>query len=486
VRELLERDKEVLEINPEDRKQKRKRVKKQRIHMSVQDSEERIRNFDEVALGFTAEEAIEEATRCLECKRPRCIKGCPVDVKIPEFIQKIREGEIEAAKEIILSTNSLPAITGRVCPQENQCQEFCIHPNAISIGALERYAADNAKRLETEPSQKINSKVAIIGSGPSGLTCAAELANKGHEVVIYEALHDYGGVLTYGIPEFRMPKKIVQEEVEYVRSLGVKLETDILIGRTITVEELLNEYGYNAVYIASGAGAPNFLNIPGETLNGVFSANEFLTRVNLLKGYQFPEYDTPVTVGEKVAVVGAGNVAMDCARTALRLGAREVDIIYRRSEGEIPARLEEIIHAKEEGVVIGELTSPLEVLGDNKGNVVGLKCRRMTLGEKDESGRRRPLPIPNSEFIFPVDTVIIAIGQRPNQLIAHTTSGLETTRWGTFVHDEETGKTTRERIFCGGDVATGAATVILAMEAGRKAAKAIHEMILEKDLGQDI
>ncbi|MHA1966277.1 MAG: NADPH-dependent glutamate synthase [Candidatus Hodarchaeales archaeon] len=470
-------------MSADDKSQRKKRVKKRRVHMSVQDSDERIRNFNEVALGYTAEEATEEAARCLQCKRPRCIKGCPVDVKIPEFILKIREGEIEAAKEILLCTNSLPAITGRVCPQENQCQEFCIHPDAISIGALERYAADNAERVETKISPRLNTKVAIVGSGPSGLTCAADLAARGHEVVIFEALHDYGGVLTYGIPEFRMPKKIVRAEVAYVRSLGVELETDVLIGRTIAVEELLKEYEYNAVYLASGAGAPNFLRVPGETLNGVFSANEFLTRVNLLKGYIFPEYDTPVTVGERVAVIGAGNVAMDCARTALRLGAREVDIIYRRSEGEIPARLEEIIHAKEEGVVIGELVSPLEVLGDNKGNVVGLKCQHMSLGEKDDSGRRRPIPIPNSEFIFPVDTVIIAIGQKPNQLIAQTTSGLETTRWGTFVHDEETGKTSRDRIYCGGDVATGASTVILAMEAGRKAAKAIHQMILEKDLG---
>jgi glutamate synthase (NADPH/NADH) small chain len=315
------------------------------------------------------------------------------------------------------------------------------------------------------------------------LTCAAELALKGHEVNVYEALHEYGGVLTYGIPEFRMPKRVVNEEIEYVESLGVEFEKDVVVGRTITVNELLKEDGYNAVYIASGAGAPNFLGIPGETLNGVFSANEFLTRVNLLKGYDFPGHDTPVTVGEKVAVVGAGNVAMDCARTALRLGAREVDIIYRRSEGEIPARLEEIINAKEEGVVIGELTSPVEMLGDKKGNIIGLKCIRMKLGENDESGRRRPIPIPDSDFIFPVDTIIIAIGQKPNPIIAQTTEGLETTRWGTFVHDKDTGKTTRDRIYCGGDVATGAATVILAMEAGRKAAEAIHEMILEKDLG---
>lgn len=469
-------------MNAEGKKEKKKRVKKQGIHMSIQDSAERIRNFEEVALGFTEKEAIEEASRCLKCKKPRCIKGCPVDVNIPAFIEKIIDNEIDEAKKIILATNSLPAITGRVCPQENQCQEFCIHPNAISIGSLERYVADNGKRPETITKENLGSKVAIVGSGPSGLTCAAELANLGHEISLYEVLHDYGGVLTYGIPEFRMPKRIVREEVEYIQSLGVELETDILIGRTITVEELLNDHKFNAVYIASGAGAPNFLGIPGETLNGVFSANEFLTRVNLLKGYLFPEYDTPVTVGEKVAVIGAGNVAMDCARTALRLGARESDIIYRRSEGEIPARLEEIIHAKEEGVVIGELTSPLEMLGDDKGNVVGLKCRRMTLGEKDDSGRRRPIPIPDSEFIFPVNTVIVAIGQKPNQLIAQTTPGLETTRWGTFVHDKETGKTSRERIFCGGDVATGAATVILAMEAGRKAAKAIHEMILEKDL----
>ena len=451
--------------------------------MQIQDPRERIRNFKEVALGYTKEEAIEEANRCLQCKRQRCVQGCPVSVRIPEFILKLREGDINAAKEIILSTNSLPAITGRVCPQENQCQEFCIHPNAISVGALERYVADQGKRPELPSPEKLKTKVAIIGSGPSGLTCAADLVNFGHEVILYEALHEFGGVLTYGIPEFRMPKKVVNEEVDYVKSLGAKLETDILIGRTISIDELLNEEGFNAVYIASGAGTPNFLRIPGEHLKGVYSANEFLTRVNLLKGYEFPEYDTPVTVGEKVAVIGAGNVAMDAARTTLRLGAREVDIIYRRTEGECPARLEEIIHAKEEGVVIGELTSPVEILGDKKGNVIGLKCLQMKLGEKDASGRRRPLPIPNSDFIFPVDTVIIAIGQRSNQLIAQTTSDLKTTRWGTIVHDENTGETTRKRVFCGGDVATGAATVILAMEAGRKAAKAIHEMILKEDLG---
>ncbi len=466
----------------EVKKKRKRRIIKERIHMSIQDPRERIRNFDEVTLGFSKEEAIAEATRCLQCKKPRCVQGCPVSVRIPEFIMKLREDDIDGAKDIILCTNSLPAITGRVCPQENQCQEFCIHPNAISIGNLERYVADHGNRIEKEAPTKTNAKIAIVGSGPSGLTCAAELAALNHEVIVYEALHEYGGVLTYGIPEFRMPKSVVNEEIEYIMSLGVKFEKDVLIGRTITVDELLEENNFNAVYIASGAGTPNFLGIPGESLNGVFSANEFLTRVNLLKGYQFPDYDTPVTVGEKVAVIGAGNVAMDCARTALRLGAREVDIIYRRSEGEIPARLEEIIHAKDEGIVLGELTAPMEMLGDKKGNVVGLKCQKMELGEKDASGRRRPLPIPESEFIFPVDTVIIAIGQRPNQLIAQTTSGLETTKWGTFVHNVETGATTRDRIFCGGDVATGAATVILAMEAGRKAAKAIHEMILEKDL----
>ena len=466
----------------EVKKKRKRRIIKDRIRMSIQDPRERIRNFNEVALGFSKEEAIAEATRCLQCKNPRCVQGCPVSVKIPEFIMKLRENDIDGAKDIILCTNSLPAITGRVCPQENQCQEFCIHPNAISIGNLERYVADNGHRIEKEAPATINTKIAIVGSGPSGLTCAAELAALKHEVIVYEALHEYGGVLTYGIPEFRMPKSVVNEEIEYVMSLGVKFEKDVLIGRTITVDELLEEQNFNAVFIASGAGTPNFLGIPGESLNGVFSANEFLTRVNLLKGYQFPDYDTPVTVGEKVAVIGAGNVAMDCARTALRLGAREVDIIYRRSEGEIPARLEEIIHAKEEGVVLGELTAPLEMLGDKKGNVVGLKCRKMELGEKDASGRRRPIPIPESEFIFPVDTVIIAIGQQPNQLIAQTTSGLDTTKWGTFVHDENTGATTRDRIFCGGDVATGAATVILAMEAGRKSAKAIHEMIVERDL----
>lgn len=461
---------------------KKKKTKKERIRMAIQEPGERIRNFEEVALGFTEEEALEEASRCLKCKRPRCIQGCPVNVQIPEFILKLREGDINTAKEIILSTNSLPAITGRVCPQENQCQEFCIHPNAISIGALERYVTDHGKRPEPAPLKGLQTRVAIVGSGPSGLTCAAGLANLGHEVVLYEALHEYGGVLIYGIPEFRMPKQIVKEEVEYIQSLGVKLEKDILIGKTITVDELLNENKFNAVYIATGAGTPNFMGIPGENLRGVYSANEFLTRVNLLKGYQFPEYDTPVSVGEKVAVIGAGNVAMDSARTALRLGAREVDIIYRRTEGECPARLEEIIHAKEEGVVIGELISPTEILGDKKGNVIGLKCLRMELGEKDASGRRRPVPIPNTEFFFPVDTVIFAIGQRPNQLIAGTTPGLESTKWGTLVYDENSGKTTKDRVFCGGDIATGAATVILAMEAGRNAAKSIHAMILEKDL----
>ncbi|MFW9991826.1 MAG: NADPH-dependent glutamate synthase [Candidatus Odinarchaeota archaeon] len=462
---------------------KKERMKLRKIRKRHQDEKERIRNFDEVAIGYSLEEAKNEAQRCLQCKNPRCIKGCPVSVLIPEFIAKILEDDIDGAKDIILSTNSLPAITGRVCPQENQCQEYCIHRDAIQIGNLERFVADNGKRPESKQYEKLGTKVAIIGSGPSGLTCAGELAKLGHEVAIYEALHEYGGVLTYGIPEFRLPKKIVNEEIEYVESLGVKFEKDVLIGRTTTIDELLEEEGYNAVYVASGAGTPNFLHIPGENLNGVFSANEFLTRANLLKGYLFPEYDTPVTVGEKVAVIGAGNVAMDCARTSLRLGAREVDIIYRRSEGEMPARLEEIIHAKEEGIVLGELTNPIEILGDRKGNVVGLKCIQMTLGEPDESGRRRPVPIPNSEFTFPVETVIIAIGQMPNQLISQTTPGLEITKWHTLVHDRETGKTTRERVYAGGDVATGAATVILAMEAGRKAAKAIHEMILEKDLG---
>ncbi|MHA1168324.1 MAG: NADPH-dependent glutamate synthase [Candidatus Hodarchaeales archaeon] len=464
---------------------KSKRIKKPRIRMRNQDHLERIRNFDEVSLGYSEEEAIAEAERCLQCKRPRCVRGCPVSVRIPEFIAKIKERDYDGAKEIILSTNSLPAITGRVCPQENQCQEFCIHRNAISIGALERFVADHGKRPEedkTREIKKLGTKVAIIGSGPSGLTCAAELAKKGHDVSLFEALHEYGGVLTYGIPEFRLPKRIVKEEVEYVQSLGVKMEKDVLVGRTLTIDELFEE-GYNAVYVASGAGTPNFLRIPGENYNGVFSANEYLTRVNLLKGYKFPDFDTPVTTGDKVAVVGAGNVAMDCARTALRLGASEVDIIYRRSEGEMPARLEEIIHAKDEGIVLGELTNPIEIIGDKRGNVSRLKCIRMDLGEPDESGRRRPVPIPDSEFEFPVDTVIIAVGQKPNQLIAQSTPGLETTKWKTLVHDEATGKTTRDRVYAGGDVATGAATVILAMEAGRRSAKAIHEMILEKDLG---
>ncbi|MFX1514182.1 MAG: NADPH-dependent glutamate synthase [Promethearchaeota archaeon] len=462
---------------------KKELMKLRRVRLRHQNEEERIRNFQEVALGFSEEEAIKEANRCLQCKKPRCTKGCPVNVKIPEFIAKIRIGDIDGAKEIILSTNSLPGITGRVCPQENQCEEFCIHTNSIAIGTLERYVADHGKRPNMLPSKQLGTKVAIIGSGPAGITCAAELAKLGHFVVVYEALHEYGGVLVYGIPEFRLPKRIVKEEVEFVQNLGVIFEKDVLIGSYYTIDDLLEEKGYNAVFIASGAGTPNFLGLPGENLIGVFSANEYLTRVNLLGAYEFPDYDTPVTFGEKVAVIGAGNVAMDCARTALRLGAREVDLVYRRSQGEMPARLAELIHAKEEGVVIGELTNPIEIIGDKRGRVAGLKCVRMTLGEPDESGRRRPIPIPNSEFTFPVDTVIFAIGQNPNQLIMQTTNGLETTKWGTLVHDKETLKTTRDRVYCGGDVATGAATVILAMEAGRKAAKIIHEMILEKDLG---
>lgn len=460
--------------------------KQPRIRMRVQDERERTRNFQEVALGFSEEEALIEADRCLQCKKPRCIRGCPVSVRIPEFIAKLKEKKYDEAKAVILSTNSLPSITGRVCPQENQCEEFCIHPNAIAIGALERFVADVGKRSSVEQIKKIGSKVAVVGSGPAGLTCAAELAKLGHEVVVYEALHEYGGVLIYGIPEFRLPKSIVKDEVNYVESLGVRFETDILIGRTITVSELLEENNFNAIFIASGAGTPNFLRIPGEHYNGVYSANEFLTRVNLLNANDFPEFDTPVIVGGRVAVVGAGNVAMDCARTSLRLGAREVDLIYRRSEGEMPARLEEIIHAKEEGIVIGDLTNPTEILGDRRGNVQGLKCVKMTLGEPDDSGRRRPVTIPNSEITFPVDTVIIAIGQKPNPIIAETTPGLETTKWGTLVHDKETGKTTVDRIFCGGDIATGAATVILAMQAGRSSAKAIDEMIREKDLNEPI
>ncbi|MFO7294413.1 MAG: NADPH-dependent glutamate synthase [Clostridia bacterium] len=452
-----------------------------RIPMREQDPEVRRRNFDEVALGYTLEEAVEEAKRCLQCKKPMCVEGCPVNVRIPQFIAAVVEGNIEEAFRIIRQTNNLPAICGRVCPQETQCEQRCVlgkRGEPVAIGRLERFVADYCmeKGVDDEVDIKPNGKkVAIVGAGPAGLTAAADLAKLGYDVTIFEAFHEPGGVLIYGIPEFRLPKALVKKEIEGLKKLGVKILTNVVVGKSITIDELLEE-GYKAVFIGSGAGLPKFMGIPGENLNGVYSANEFLTRINLMKAYDFPNSHTPIKRGKKIAVVGGGNVAMDAARSALRLGAEEVHIVYRRSEAEMPARLEEIHHAKEEGVIFDVLTNPVEILGQD-GWVKGLKCIRMELGEPDESGRRRPIPVEGSEFIMDVDIVIIAIGTSPNPLIASTTPGLAVQKWGGIIVDEETGATSKDRVYAGGDAVTGAATVILAMGAGKKAAKAIHERL---------
>jgi glutamate synthase (NADPH/NADH) small chain len=456
--------------------------------MPVQDAKVRAHNFDEVALGYDEETAVAEAERCLHCKVPQCRKGCPVSVNIPEFIAKVKERDYDGAVAKIKESNSLPAVCGRVCPQENQCEKFCIlgkKGESVGIGRLERFVADRAlekgEKVEKPEVAADAQSVAVIGSGPSGLACAGDLAKKGYKVTIFEALHKAGGVLSYGIPEFRLPKdRVVQKEIDNIKALGVKIELDSVAGRLYTVDELMNEEGFDAVFIGTGAGLPRFQNIPGESLNGVYSANEFLTRCNLMKAYKFPEYATPIKVGKRAAIIGGGNVAMDAARTALRLGAEHVSIVYRRSAAELPARAEEVEHAKEEGIDFQLLTNPVAIEDNGEGWVKSMRCIRMELGEPDASGRRRPVPIEGSEFDIDVDTVIVAIGTGPNPIIAHTTPGLETTKRGNIAADEETGATSKEGVFAGGDIVTGAATVILAMGAGRKAAAAIDEYLQKK------
>lgn len=454
--------------------------------MPEQDPIVRSKNFAEVALGYTAENAATEAQRCLQCKNAPCRQGCPVEVDIPAFIKLIKEGDTDGAIANIKSVNSLPAVCGRVCPQEEQCEKYCVlakKGEAVGIGRLERYVADYARNLDekvTAVEYKPNAqKVAIIGAGPAGLTAAGELAKMGYKVTVFEALHLPGGVLMYGIPEFRLPKAVVQAEIDNLRKMGVNIVVNAVIGQTFTVDELMEEEGYNAVFIGTGAGLPHFMGIPGENLNGVYSANEFLTRCNLMKAYRFPEYATPIHVGKKVAVVGGGNVAMDGARTALRLGAEHVYIVYRRSEEELPARKEEVHHAKEEGIDFQLLASPMAILGNDNGWVTSLKCIRMELGEPDSSGRRRPVEMPGSEYELEVDTVVMAIGQGPNPLVQSTTKGLSTNKKGNIVADPETGMTSKPGVFAGGDIVTGAATVILAMGAGKKAASAIDKYLKE-------
>ena len=451
--------------------------------MPSQDPIERASNFQEVALGYTKEIALDEAARCLNCKNHPCTQGCPVQISIPEFIKKVAEEDFEGAYEVISRDSSLPAVCGRVCPQENQCEKYCVRGikgEPVGIGRLERFVADwhnaNAKEAPVKPASN-GHKVAVIGSGPSGLTCAGDLAKKGYEVTVFEALHTAGGVLVYGIPEFRLPKSIVQKEVDGLKALGVKVETNTVIGKTVSVDELMSdEFGFEAVFIGSGAGLPSFMNIPGENLKGVYSANEFLTRINLMKAYR-EGADTPIKHSKAVAVVGGGNVAMDAARCAKRLGAEHVYIVYRRSEAELPARREEVEHAKEEGIEFKLLNNPVEILGGEDRFVNGIKCIRMELGEPDASGRRRPVEVPGSEFVLDVDCVIMAIGTSPNPLIKNTTAGLETNKKGGIVAEEATGKTSKDMVYAGGDAVTGAATVILAMGAGKTAAKAIDEAL---------
>ncbi|MCD8015206.1 MAG: NADPH-dependent glutamate synthase [Lachnospiraceae bacterium] len=456
-----------------------------KVPVREQDPKVRATNFKEVCLGYNKEEAMEEATRCLHCKNAKCIEGCPVNINIPDFIAEVKEGNIEEAYKVISQSSALPAICGRVCPQESQCEGKCVRGikgDSVSIGKLERFVADWARENGIKPpapETKNGRKVAVIGSGPSGLTCAGDLAKLGYDVTIFEALHEPGGVLVYGIPEFRLPKlDVVAKEVENVKSLGVKIETNVIIGKSVTIDELLDEEGFEAVFIGSGAGLPMFMGIPGETAKGVFSANEYLTRNNLMKAFR-EDYDTPIVKGKKVAVVGGGNVAMDAARTALRLGA-EVHIVYRRSEAELPARAEEVHHAKEEGIIFDLLTNPTEILVDENDAVCGMRCIRMELGEPDASGRRRPVAIPGSEFDLDVDTVIMSLGTSPNPLISSTTIGLDVNRRKCIIADEETGQTSKNAVFAGGDAVTGAATVILAMGAGKAAAKGIHEFLSAK------
>lgn len=452
--------------------------------MPEQDPNIRNKNFREVALGYTKEQAMEEAARCLNCKHKPCVSGCPVNVPIPEFIKEVAEENFEKAYEIITSENNLPAICGRVCPQENQCEGVCVRANkgeAVGIGRLERFAADYHMQNEGIKAKKIKQngiKVAVVGGGPAGLSCAGDLAKLGYEVTIFEALHALGGVLMYGIPEFRLPKGLVEKEIESIINLGVKINRNVVVGRSITIDELFEE-GYSAVFVGSGAGLPKFMKLEGESLNGVYAANEFLTRVNLMKAYDFPNSPTPVKIGKKVAVIGGGNVAMDAARTAKRLGAEDVYIIYRRGEEELPARKEEVHHTKEEGIIFKLLNNPKKIHGEN-GWVKAIECVEMILGEPDISGRRRPIEKEGSNFILDMDTVVIAIGQSPNPLIRQTTPGLDTQKWGGIIVEEETMETSKENVYAGGDVVTGAATVILAMGAGKKAAMAIHKKIQNK------
>ncbi len=455
-----------------------------KVEMPVQEPDVRNCNFSEVALGYTEEMAIEEAQRCLNCKHKPCMQGCPVNVKIPEFIHFVAEGDFESAYHKIKETNALPAVCGRVCPQENQCEKHCVRAikgESVGIGRIERFVADwymkNGKK-ESSDTKPNGHKVAVVGSGPSSLTCAGDLAKLGYDVTVLEAFHTAGGVLMYGIPEFRLPKAIVQKEIETLKELGVKIETNMVVGKIFSVDELF-ENGYEAVYIGTGAGLPSFMKIEGENLNGVYSANEFLTRINLMRAYDFPNTDTPISVGKSVAVVGGGNVAMDAARCAKRLGAENVYIVYRRSEAEMPARLEEVHHAKEEGIEFLMLTNPNKIVGNDDGYVTGMEVISMELGEADASGRRRPVAIKGSEHIIDVETVVIAIGQSPNPLIRSTTKGLDTHSWGGIITDEN-GATSREGVYAGGDAVTGAATVILAMGAGKTAAKAIDEYIKSK------
>ena len=460
-------------------------MSQKKVEMPAQEPKVRARNFAEVALGYTAQMAVEEADRCLNCKTPLCVKGCPVGIDIPSFIQKIKVGEFEQAYRIITESSSLPAVCGRVCPQEAQCEGKCVRANkgeAVAIGRLERFVADHHNENVTgKPVRPVSNghRVAVVGSGPSGLTCAGELAKRGYEVTVFEALHTAGGVLVYGIPEFRLPKAIVAKEIESLKALGVRIEVNTVVGKTVSIDELMREEGYEAVFIGSGAGLPRFMKIPGENLKGVYSANEFLTRVNLMKAYR-EDSTTPIQRAKRVVVVGGGNVAMDAARSALRLGAEQVFVVYRRSLEELPARREEVEHAMEEGVEFMLLNNPTEILGDEKGFVAGVKCIRMELGEPDASGRRAPIEIPDSEFLLECDSVIMSIGTSPNPLIKSTTQGLEINRRGGIVVAEESGKTSLEGVYAGGDAVTGAATVILAMGAGKTAAKAIDEYLQNK------
>lgn len=456
-----------------------------KIPVREQDPKIRATNFAEVCLGYSMPEAVVEASRCLKCKNAQCVAGCPVSINIPAFIKQVEEGNIEEAAKIIAESSALPAVCGRVCPQESQCEGKCIRGikgEPISIGKLERFVADWSREhgfVPTVSAEKNGKKIAVIGSGPAGLTCAGDLAKLGYDVTIFEALHEPGGVLTYGIPEFRLPKDaVVKCEIENVKKLGVKIETNVVIGKSVKIDTLLSDEGFEAVFIGSGAGLPKFMGIPGENANGVFSANEYLTRSNLMKAFR-DDYDTPIAAGKKVAVVGGGNVAMDAARTALRLGA-EVHIVYRRGEEELPARVEEVHHAKEEGVIFDLLTNPVEITAGEDGWVNGIVCRKMELGEPDASGRRRPVEVAGSDYTIEVDTVIMSLGTSPNPLISSTTEGLETNKWKCIIAEEENGKTTKEGVYAGGDAVTGAATVILAMEAGRAGARGIHEYLSNK------